>query len=74
MNHAKISIIPVWAEPDIVRPMPRENVFRQTHGLDGKFVIMYSGNMGVNSSLEDVITAASLQLSSQARYCDWFLS
>lgn len=56
----KLSITPVWADPDGVRPMPKENAFREQHGLSGKFVVMYAGNFGYNSSLEDVIEAADL--------------
>lgn len=56
----KMTLIPVWADPDIVRPMPRENAFRQQHGLEGKFVVMYSGNMGFTSCLEDALAAADL--------------
>jgi colanic acid biosynthesis glycosyl transferase WcaI len=54
----KISVIPVWADPDAVRPLPKENAFREQHGLVGQFVVMYAGNLGITSSLEDVIFAA----------------
>jgi colanic acid biosynthesis glycosyl transferase WcaI len=54
----KISVIPVWADPDLVRPGPRENAFRARHGLTGKFVVLYAGNVGLTSCLEDVLDAA----------------
>ncbi len=54
----KISVIPVWADPDVVRPLPKENAFRAQHGLTGKFVVMYAGNLGITSCLEDVAAAA----------------
>jgi colanic acid biosynthesis glycosyl transferase WcaI len=56
----KISVIPVWADPDAIRPLPRENSFRDLNGLKNKFVVMYSGNLGFNTCLEDVIEAADL--------------
>jgi putative colanic acid biosynthesis glycosyltransferase WcaI len=56
----KITVIPVWADPDIVRPLPRENDFRRRHDLSGKLVAMYAGNLGLTSCLEDVLTAAKL--------------
>jgi colanic acid biosynthesis glycosyl transferase WcaI len=56
----KITVIPVWADPDVVRPLPRENAFRKRHGLDGQFVVMYAGNLGFTSSLEEVLQAAEL--------------
>jgi colanic acid biosynthesis glycosyl transferase WcaI len=55
-----IEIIPVWADPDEVRPMHKENGFRHKHGLHGKFVVLYAGNIGLTSCLEDVIGAADL--------------
>jgi putative colanic acid biosynthesis glycosyltransferase WcaI len=56
----KLSVAPVWADPDVIRPLPKENAFRQEHGLRGKFVVLYAGNLGITSLLEDVIAAAAL--------------
>lgn len=56
----KLSVIPVWADPDVVRPLPKENCFRRDHGLEGRFVVMYAGNIGHTSALEDVIVAAEI--------------
>lgn len=56
----KITLIPVWADPDIVRPLPKENGFRQKFGLSGKLVVIYAGNLGLTSCLEDVIDAADI--------------
>jgi colanic acid biosynthesis glycosyl transferase WcaI len=56
----KITLIPVWADPDLVRPLPRNNTFRNHHGLARKFIVMYAGNMGHTASLEDVLDAAAL--------------
>lgn len=60
VSDGKMTMIPVWADPDFVRPLPKSNGFRTHHGLDGKFVAMYAGNLGFTSSLEDVIGAAEL--------------
>jgi len=57
---AKLSILPVWADPQRIQPMPKENDFRKAHGLEGKFVLLYSGNLGHTSALEDVVEAAHL--------------
>lgn len=56
----KITLIPVWADPDVVRPLPKENDFRRGLGLSGKFVVMYAGNLGLTSCLEDVLGAAKI--------------
>ena len=55
----KITLIPVWADPDFIRPLPKENPFRTRHSLDGKFVVMYAGNLGATSCLEDALNAAA---------------
>ena len=60
----QITLIPVWADPDIVQPLPKDGPFRAQHGLTGQFVVLYAGNMGVTSCLEDVLDAAK-QLRSQ---------
>lgn len=53
-----ISLIPVWADPEFIRPLPRENPFRVQQGLQGKFVVLYAGTIGHTSCLEDVLEAA----------------
>jgi len=60
VSSEKITVIPVWADPDIVRPLPKENAFRDRHGLAGQFVVMYAGTVGHTSSLEDVLVAAEI--------------
>jgi colanic acid biosynthesis glycosyl transferase WcaI len=56
----KVSVIPVWADPNEVRPLPKQTVFRQEHGLQDKFVILYSGTLGYTCALEDALEAARL--------------
>ncbi|MEM4725027.1 MAG: glycosyltransferase family 4 protein, partial [Candidatus Hadarchaeum sp.] len=58
VSSSKLSVMPVWADPDDVRPMPKENGFREEHHLNGKFIVLYAGNLGITSSLEDVLVAA----------------
>jgi colanic acid biosynthesis glycosyl transferase WcaI len=55
---SKMDVIPVWADPNVVRPLPKENQFCRQHGLEGKLVVMYAGNIGLTSCLEDVVQAA----------------
>ena len=55
----KAKIIHNWADEKSIRPLdPNENKFRKAHGLEGKFVIMYSGNMGVVHQFEDILEVA----------------
>jgi len=58
--HSKIELIPIWADPDEVHPMQKQNSFRRLHGLENKFVVMYAGNIGLTSCLEDVLQAAEI--------------
>ncbi len=55
----KIVIIHNWADGEFIRPMKRDrNDFLQQHGLMGKFVVLYSGNLGLFHELEIVVEAA----------------
>ena len=57
---AKLSVTPVWVDPEEIRPMSKENGFRRLHGLTDKFVVLYAGNMGITASLDELIEAADL--------------
>jgi len=56
----KLSVSPVWADPKQILPLEKENAFRKEHGLAGKFVLLYAGNLGHTSALEDVLSAAEI--------------
>ena len=56
----KITCIPNWVNTQFIRPLPKEdNAFRKAHGLEGKFVVMYSGNIALTQGLETVVEAAT---------------
>lgn len=55
----RVQVIPNWADPDDIRPIRREeNAFRREHGLDGKRVVLYSGNMGRGHDLATILDVA----------------
>jgi len=55
----KMATLPPWPHEDHLAPVGRnENPFRRAHGLDGKFVFMYSGNHGLALPLETFLRAA----------------
>ncbi len=56
----KIEIVPNWVDTALVKPAAGPNGFRAEHGLDGKFVVMYSGNLGRTQQLDKVVEAARL--------------
>ena len=43
----KISVIENWAPADEIRPLPRENAWKQEQGLSGKRIVLYSGTLGL---------------------------
>jgi glycosyltransferase involved in cell wall biosynthesis len=55
----KVVYIPNWADPSLIRPLEfAENPFIKQLGLEGKFIVQYSGNMGLSHDMETIIDAA----------------
>lgn len=54
----KIALLRNWANDDQVHVLPRDTELRREWGLDGKFVVLYSGNMGVKQGLGDLLECA----------------
>lgn len=51
----KIEIVENWVDPNKIFPIKREdNIFLRKHSLENKFVVMYSGNIGLSQDLENV--------------------
>lgn len=61
ISEGRIRIIPNWADTEAIKPIPHdENPFRKQHNLQDRFVVMYSGNLGLTQRLEDFVEAAAL--------------
>ncbi len=57
----KIEIIPNWEDGSFILPIPKsENSFVQEQGLDEKFTLLYSGNIGRYHELRTAIDAIGL--------------
>ncbi|MEH2025707.1 glycosyltransferase family 4 protein [Nostoc sp.] len=55
----KIVCIPNWVNVNFIRPLAKENnSWISSHQLNGKFVVLYSGNIALTQGLETVIEAA----------------
>ncbi len=55
----RIEVIHNWAYPDFILPVRKEdNWFSRQHGLNGKLVVAYSGNMGMFHDVETLVEAA----------------
>jgi len=56
-----IKIIPNCSDPIHIRPIPKEeNWFAQRYNLTDKFVVLYSGKMGLSHDIETILKAAKL--------------
>jgi len=56
----KLTIIPPWPLEDHLAPVAHaDNPFRTAHGLEGKFVVMYSGNHGPSHPFATILSAAA---------------
>jgi glycosyltransferase involved in cell wall biosynthesis len=59
LDAEKVSVVPNWP-PAAVASVPHdENPFRAEHGLEDRFVVMYSGNMGLAHPFDAVLDAAA---------------
>lgn len=55
----KMLVMPPWPHGQHDAPLPHEeNPFRAEHNLDGKFVVMYSGNHALTNPIETILEAA----------------
>lgn len=55
----KIKVIPNWIDTQEIRTLPRENSFRKEHNIKPeKFVLLYSGTIGIVSGAEVLVDVA----------------
>jgi glycosyltransferase involved in cell wall biosynthesis len=58
--HDNLAVLPPWPHEGHIAPVPHsENPFRTRHGLQGKRVVMYSGNLSPVHPLDTVLRAAA---------------
>jgi putative colanic acid biosynthesis glycosyltransferase WcaI len=60
VDPAKIHYISDWVDEAVYAPAPRDERLARELGFDGRFVVLYAGNMGPAQDLENVIRAAAL--------------
>jgi hypothetical protein len=57
----KIHVLPPWPHEDVLQAVPsRPNAFRDEQGFGDAFVVMYSGNHGIQNPLTTLLEAARL--------------
>jgi len=55
----RIAVVHVWADKKVAYPVQEaDNWFLEKHGLKGKFVVSYAGNMGLSHEFATVLDAA----------------
>jgi glycosyltransferase involved in cell wall biosynthesis len=61
IDPARVQVVPNWADPASVVPLPTEaSATRHRLGLEGRFVVGYSGNLGRAHEFDTLIGAARL--------------
>jgi glycosyltransferase involved in cell wall biosynthesis len=55
----EVKVIPPWADNQFIKPIiKKQNPFCLDNKMESKFIILYSGNMGITHDLESMVTAA----------------
>jgi colanic acid biosynthesis glycosyl transferase WcaI len=55
----RVRVIPNWVDTGAITPQPRDNEWAREQGLDEKFVVMHSGNIGNAQDLDSLVRAAT---------------
>ena len=55
----RLRVIPNWVDTDRLRPLEKANPWARHLGLDKKFVVMHSGNVGHAQDLDSLIRAST---------------
>lgn len=57
----RMCLIYDWVDTDFIQPLSRQNAFARNHGLDdGRFIVLYAGNIGLTHGLGNLLQAAEL--------------
>ena len=58
LRSEQITVIPNWVDSKKIKMLPKDSQMQNELGLANKFVVMYSGNIGLFQDLEMIIEAA----------------
>jgi glycosyltransferase involved in cell wall biosynthesis len=57
----KIVVVPVWTDNTFLKPVdPAINPFLKRYNLSGKFVVLYSGNLGLSGDADVLVDVAAM--------------
>ena len=69
VTDSKIKVIPIWVDNEFLKPVPvEENIFIRNNGLAGKFIVLYSGNLGKTGDVECMIELAKQTIDEDIQY------
>ena len=58
-HNKKISVVPIWTDSNYLKPIPKEeNEFLRANNLEDKFIVLYSGTIGLSNGLEVLLEVA----------------
>ena len=58
-NGKEIEIIPIWTDNNYLKPIEVDtNIFIKKYHLEGKFIVLYSGNLGETANAEIMVDLA----------------
>ena len=53
IDKGRVEVISLWSDNKMFKPVPQQdNPFIINHGFDGKFIVLYSGNIGLTHGVE----------------------
>lgn len=59
-HRTRVAVIPNFVDTVAITPATKENAYRREHGLLGKTVVMYAGNVGLSQSIGLLLDAAEV--------------
>jgi len=58
VDESRVSVVYNWCDEEHMKPMPRNESLAAKYGLNGHFVVMFAGTIGVMQGLEVLLEAA----------------
>ena len=64
-----VIIVPIWTDNVFLKPLAEnDNPFLKAHNLEDKFIVLYSGNIGMSSGVETLVDIAAKIHSEKIRF------
>ncbi|MHA1834023.1 MAG: glycosyltransferase family 4 protein [Candidatus Baldrarchaeia archaeon] len=60
VHESKVHVVELGVDPEVFRPLPKNPNLLERHGLQNKFVVMYSGVLGPAYDFDTILKAAKI--------------